>query len=319
MPLIQATYRPKGIFKNGDISTIYAATVRKVEISDFEQERIELEDEDFLDIEWSRKSNDAKKLIILLHGLAGNANRPYMKGMAKIFNKNGWHAVAVNLRGCSMEMNRKYQSYHAGASDDLDEIIKYVLRKYDYEQIALCGFSLGGNIVLKYLGENRTRPKELIGGAAVSVPCDLSGSLGAINKMRNFVYSKRFERNLKANLLARASRFPEEVSVEYIKKCNSLRDIDELYTSRAHGFENADDYYSRSSSLQFLKNIELPSLILNAKNDSFLSATCYPYEIAENSGKLFLETPVYGGHVGFVTSAEQYYHEKRVFEFIDSI
>ncbi len=319
MPLIQATYRPKGIFRNADISTIYASTIRKVEIPPFDEERMELEDGDFLDIAWSNTNKPSEKLIILLHGLAGNANRPYMKGMARIFNENGWNAVAVNLRGCSMEMNRKYQSYHAGASGDLDEIVQFVLQKNDFKQIALCGFSLGGNIVLKYLGENRKRHDAIIGGAAVSVPCDLSGSLGAINRTRNFIYSKRFERNLKANLLARAAKFPEKVSAEKIKKCSSLREIDDLYTSKAHGFEDADDYYAQSSALQFLSTIEKPSLVLNAQNDSFLSASCYPYEIARESEKLFLETPVYGGHVGFVTSAEHYYHEKRVFEFISSI
>ncbi|MAM17684.1 MAG: alpha/beta fold hydrolase [Christiangramia sp.] len=318
MPIIRSTYNPKGIFRNPDISTIYAATLRQVPDPGFEKERLELSDGDFLDLEWSRVFG-SKKIIILLHGLAGNANRPYMKGMARIFNLHGWSALALNLRGCSMEMNRKFRSYHAGASDDLAEVVLHVLHLKQFDKIAICGFSLGGNISLKYLGENRSIPKEIIGGAAISVPCDLAGSLGAINRMRNFIYSSRFERNLKQNLLQRVEKFPEYISEDTIKACNSLRDIDELYTSRAHGFENAADYYDKSSSLQFLENLQRPALILNAKNDSFLSPSCYPQHLAENSAELFLETPEHGGHVGFVLPGTHFYHEKRCLEFLNSL
>jgi len=320
MPLVTGNYIPPGIFKNADASTIYAATLRKVEIPVYERERIELSDGDFIDLDWSYSGNkESNKLVILLHGLAGNTSRPYMKGMARVFNASNWDAVAMNFRGCSDELNRYFRSYHAGASDDLAEVLTHVLSLKKYSKIALVGFSLGGNMLMKYLGENRSIPDEIIGAVGVSVPCDLSGSLGAINRMRNFVYSKRFELNLKQHLNLRAEKFPDHIQKKDISNCSSLRDIDDLYTSKAHGYKNAADYYRQTSALQFLPGIKKPVLILSAANDSFLSPACYPREIAENSENIHLEIPAFGGHVGFVTKSTIYYHEKRALEFIEAL
>lgn len=320
MPLISGNYIPPGIFKNADASTIYAATLRKVQIPIYERERIELSDGDFIDLDWSYKENTkSNKLVILLHGLAGNTDRAYMKGMARVFNENKWNAVAMNFRGCSGELNRLFRSYHAGASDDLAEVITHILSLRKYSKIALVGFSLGGNMLMKYLGENRSLPDEIIGGVGVSVPCDLAGSLGAINRMRNFVYSKRFELNLKQHLLERAEKFPDHIQKKHISACKSLRDIDDLYTSKAHGYKDASDYYKNTSALGYLQKIQKPTLILSAANDSFLSPECYPYGIAEKSENIHLEVPAYGGHVGFVTRSNIYYHEKRASEFVESL
>ncbi|TQI69183.1 hypothetical protein JM79_0053 [Gramella sp. Hel_I_59] len=318
MPLLSSNYHPTGIFKNADASTIYAGKLRKVDLS-YTRERITISDGDFIDLDWSKSKEDSEMLVILLHGLAGSADRPYMQGMALAFNNLQWDSVAMNFRGCSEEMNRFFQSYHAGASDDLAEVITHVLSLKKYKKIALVGFSLGGNLLMKYLGEQRSRPKEIIGAAGVSVPCDLAGSLGAINRMRNFIYSKRFEINLKQHLNKRAELFPDHLDKSKVASCNSLRDIDELYTSRAHGYKNADDYYAQASAQNFLEDIEVPTLLISAKNDSFLSPGCYPEEVAENSENIHLEMPAFGGHVGFVTRTNVYYHEKRVTEFISSL
>lgn len=318
MSLLASNYFPPRLYRNADIATIYAATLRKVDIRIPERERLELGDGDFLDLDWFYSKNPGNKAVILLHGLAGNSLRPYMKGMAKVFNEKEWDAVSVNLRGCSDEMNRFYHSYHAGVTDDLEEIISHVLSGSAYKYIALAGFSLGGNIVLKYLGEERKKPSEIVAGLGISVPCDLAGSLGSINKMRNFVYAQRFLIDLKKQLMLRAERFPQKVSKSAIKNCRSLRDVDNLYTSKAHGFKDASDYYRKASSLFSLHKINIPSLIINAKNDSFLSEESYPLEIAKNSKYLHLETPLYGGHVGFINHTDTYYHEKRALEFAES-
>lgn len=319
MPLIKSTYTPSGIYRSADFNTIYAATLRTVKLPPLLRERITLSDEDFLDLDWSkaRESKD-RKVAILLHGLAGNAHRPYMKGMARILNKHGWDTVSVNLRGCSEELNKYFKSYHGGSSQDLAEVVDHITRLEKYDSIALIGFSLGGNILLKYLGEKRNVPKEVKAAVAVSVPCDLAGSLGEINRTRNFIYSKRFELKLKEMLLARARKFPEKLSKQEINSCSSLNDIDELYTSKAHGFENAADYYERNSSRQFLENIKKPTLIISSKDDSFLSNSAYPVQEAENSEFLHLEIPNYGGHVGFVLPGPEFYHEKRAVEFLEA-
>ncbi|MFD1094659.1 YheT family hydrolase [Salegentibacter chungangensis] len=316
MPILEATYQPKGIFKSADVNTVYAATLRKVDLPAYKRERIEISDGDFLDLDWSFTSQGrSKKVVILLHGLAGSAERPYMKGMARTFNKKGWDAVAMNFRGCSEELNRFYRSYHAGASDDLAEVVTHLMATGNYENISLAGFSLGGNMMLKYLGENRTIPEEIKSAVAISVPCDLAGSLGAINRMRNFVYSKRFELKLKEHLNARAEKFPDRISKKQVSACKSLRDIDDLYTSKAHGFKNADEYYEKNSCGQFLENIKIPTLIISAKDDTFLPNSAYPIKQAGNSGYLHLEIPSCGGHVGFVLDNEEFYHEKRAIDF----
>ncbi len=317
MPLEKSTYTPPGLYKVADVNTIYAATLRKVELKPFVRERMILQDGDFLDLDWSFSEDPkARKLVIILHGLAGSSNRPYMKGMARIFNRDGWDALAMNFRGCSDEMNRMFKSYHGGASGDLEELISHVLKTRNYSAIGLIGFSLGGNVVLKYLGEDRKIPEEVKAAAAVSVPCDLAGSLGEINRMRNFIYSKRFELKLKSQLMARAEKFPDRLTKKEIEACDSLRDIDELYTSKAHGFESADEYYRKNSSLLFLEGIDRPALILNARDDTFLCSSSYPFKLAEKSDYLHLEVPNYGGHVGFALMGPEFYHEKKALEFL---
>jgi len=316
MPLLKTKYKAPGVFKNAHVSSIYAATLRKVDFRFSTTDRIELSDGDFLDLERDFYSPKNDKIIILLHGLAGNANRPYMLGMAKYFRKNGWDVASMNFRSCSGEMNRLYRSYHAGATEDLDSVITHLKQENCYKEIALVGFSLGGNLLLKYLGEQKTIPSEIKSAVAVSTPCDLGASLKELDRTHNFLYSKRFIKNLKKELHLRQSHFPSEISKEEITQCNSLLAIDELYTSRAHGFKNASDYYKKCSCISFLPNITIPTLLLNAENDSFLSPNSYPTEVANNSEFLHLETPKHGGHVGFIQHKKAYYHEERALEFV---
>lgn len=317
MPIEKSTYKPSSLYKIADFNTIYAATLRKVEVPPFVRERIFLADGDFLDLDWSCTAPTAKHVVIILHGLAGNSERPYMKGMIRTFNSNGWDALAMNFRGCSEELNSYFRSYHGGATNDLDEVIRYILKTKKYDSISLIGFSLGGNIVLKYLGEAREVPQKVKAAVAVSVPCDLAGSLGEIDRFRNFIYAKRFELKLKTQLLFRIEKFPGRISKKEVEKCKSLRDIDELYTSKAHGFKNADDYYRRNSSLQFLSAINRPVLLINSRDDSFLCNSSYPKEIADGSEYLHLEIPQYGGHVGFVLPEREFYHERKARDFLN--
>ncbi|TSE06351.1 YheT family hydrolase [Aquimarina algiphila] len=318
MPVIDSQYNPPFLFRNGHISTIYPNLLRKVKDISQKRERIELDDGDFIDLDWSHGSaKHSKKLAVIIHGLEGNGQRQYMLGLARHLNHNGWDSAAVNLRNCSGEVNRLYKSYNAGASEDLDHIINHILSIYDYSSITICGFSLGGNLLLKYLGEGRVLPSEVKNAVAVSVPCDLYDSLSEINKPKNYIYQQRFIKNLKAKLYDRQIQFSEVLDKSDIKACTSLIDIDNLYTSKAHGYEDAMDYYSKCSSKQFLKAIQIPTLILNAKNDSFLGNQCYPIDEAEKNPSIFLEMPDYGGHVGFYLPDKTYYNERRTLEFFE--
>lgn len=317
MPITTSHYKPPHIFKNGHFSTIYAGLFRKVNGVKQERESVVLDDGDYLDIDWSFTHKNTRKAIIILHGLEGNAQRPYMTGTAKIFNKNGFDAVCINFRSCSGKTNNLYRSYHSGATDDLRVIIDHVLSLNKYNEIVLKGFSLGGNITLKYLGEGNAVPKEIKAAVAVSVPCFLSGSVLELHKIKNALYAKRFKKHLLEKLKWKQQLFPEKINNTDFKKIITLKDFDDFYTSKAHGFKDAMDYYEKSSSLQFLPSVSIPTLIINAKNDSFLSPECYPVKEAEFSSSLFLEMPDYGGHVGFFEKDNVYYNEKRALRFTE--
>lgn len=318
MPLISSIYKPPALFRNGHFSTIYSAKLRNTGILLQHRERISLPDGDFMDIDFSYASQPTENLAILLHGLEGNAQRTYMKGQAQILNQNAWNVCAVNYRGCSGETNRKHESYNAGKTEDLEAVIEYLLHKDIYKNIALIGFSLGGNLLLKYLGERESTPKEIVKAVAVSSPLDLKGSLHRLSQPNNWIYRTSFLYDLKNKYRTKMKLFPELMTPSDLHHIKTLKDFDELYTAPAHGFIDAYDYYAKNSCLQFLSQIKIPVLILNAKNDSFLSENCYPLSLAEKSKNIYLETPNYGGHVGFHKTEKTYYSEERALQFLNS-
>ncbi|SEQ55949.1 hypothetical protein SAMN05421824_1974 [Hyunsoonleella jejuensis] len=315
MPVLESTYKPPFYLKNGYVTTVYSGLFRSISLIQ-ERERITLNDGDFLDLDWSFSKVKSNKLIILLHGLEGHGQRPYVTGAAKLFNENGIDAVCVNFRGCSGEDNRFYYSYHSGATGDLIEVIQHAISNKNYSEIYLKGISLGANIILKYLGESNSVPKEVKAGIAVSVPCNLSGAAKELHAIKNKLYHDRFLKPLVKRLQKKQERFPDEIKIEEITSIKTLHDFDNVYTSKAHGFKDAEDYYKKCSSLQFLDNIEVPTLIINALNDSFLSPECYPVKNAKDNTNVFLEMPNYGGHSGFIDRNNVYYNERRAFEFI---
>lgn len=319
MPILTTTYKPKFIFRNGHLSTIYSGLLRKVEGVTQKRERLTLLDNDFLDLDWSYTTQKTNQLLIVLHGLEGNAQRHYMLGSAKLANQNNMDAVCINFRGCSGDVNKSFQSYHSGKTDDLASVLKYITAHFHYDTIYLKGFSLGGNVILKYLGENNQIPKEVKGAVTVSVPVFLRGSLERLMSAENVLYSKKFLKNLRDKLKEKQQLFPQNIKNEDLIAIKTLKDFDDFYTSKAHGFIDAYDYYEKSSSLQFLENIKIPTLLINAQNDSFLSEECYPIEAAKRNEYLYLEMPKYGGHVGFYDSENIYYSEKRMLEFISKL
>ncbi|MFL0352795.1 YheT family hydrolase [Xanthomarina sp. GH4-25] len=316
MPVIESTYKAPYFFRKGFVSTVYSGLFRKVSGLIQKRERITLSDGDFLDLDWSYSEGKTERLIIILHGLEGNAQRHYITGTAKLFNQNHIDAVSVNFRGCSGEDNLSYRSYHSGETEDLKQVIQHILNTTEYSEIYIKGFSLGGNVALKYLGENQHIPAQIKAGIAVSVPCFLAGSAKELHTFKNKAFHDKFKRNLKAKLLLKSKQHSDKLKDKMIVSIKTLNDFDNLYTSKAHGFKDAQDYYKQSSSLQFLPNINIPTLLINALNDSFLSAECYPVKEAKNNPKLFLEMPKHGGHVGFFQRGGFYYNEKRALEFV---
>lgn len=317
MPLIPASpYRPPFHLFNGHLETIVPSIFRKVSAV-YQRERIELTDGDFLDLDWLSKGRN--KLVIVSHGLEGNSNRHYAKGMAAYFFERGWDAVAWNCRGCSGEMNRLPRFYHHGATEDLAAVVDHAIQK-KYSHIALVGFSMGGSMTLKYLGEQKDWITDAIKSAVVfSVPCDLGSSARELEKSTNKFYLNRFLKKLGAKMLTKSSMFPNQISIKGFEKIKSFREFDNRYTAPLHGFADADDFYSRASCGPYLAAIQNPVLIINALNDPFLPEACYPYELAKYHDFIHLETPARGGHVGFSLATQtENWMEHRAFEFASS-
>lgn len=299
------------------MQTVFPAIFRAKHRLRFERERINTIDGDFLDLDWLKQG--CRDLIIISHGLEGNSRRPYMTGMAQFFFENGYDVLNWNYRGCSGEPNRKPIFYHSGATYDLNEILSHAAAKY--RDIYLIGFSLGGNLTLKYLGERKwplaTRVKKAV---AISVPLDLSASCDRIDQRSNRLYAFNFLRSLKEKIRKKSMSFPEITRNIRLESISTLRGFDDAFTAPLHGFDNAEDYYEKNSSLYFLAGMDTPCLILNALNDPFLSPSCYPRDMGIRSEKLYMEFPGQGGHVGFSPRArtKRYWSELRAFEFIQN-
>ncbi len=314
MPQIKSRYKPSLPFKSGFISTVYSGLIRYIKYPQ-KRERIKLSDGDFLDLDWSYASGASNSLVIILHGMEGHGQRPYVSGIARHLNTQHMDAICVNFRGCSGQINTQFFSFHSGQTEDLKDVITHVISNHNYDSIFLNGISLGGNIVLKYLGETSDVPKQIKAGMAVSVPVDLAGSSKALHSFKNCFFHIYFMIALKLKLKQKHRQFPTKISRLSLWRIWTLRSLDEIYTSRANGFKDAAHYYNKSNSLQYLPAITTPVLILNALNDTFLTETCYPNAIAEDNPFIYLETPKHGGHVGFILPGGVYYNELRAAEF----
>lgn len=317
MPVVdQTSYKQSPLLLlNGHLETIYPALLRKVTGVYYQRERIYTPDDDFLDLDWSKTG--AHDLVIISHGLEGDANRPYIRGMVRAVNSHGFDALAWNYRGCSGEMNRQRRFYHSGATDDLELVINHALSLNSYSKIYLIGFSLGGNITLKYLGEKaQTLPESITKAVVFSVPLNLHTSCLKISQPVNFIYARRFLKSLIGKIRTKA-KIRDDLSTTHISKIKTLIEFDNRYTAPLHGFGDAIDYYSQCSSIGFIEPISVPTLIVNAKNDPFLSGDCFPVEKLIDHPFVYFEMPHKGGHVGFSAFGDPYYwSEKRAMEFL---
>ncbi|MBS1977709.1 MAG: alpha/beta fold hydrolase [Bacteroidetes bacterium] len=304
-------YQPPFILFNEHLQTIYPALLRKIDLQDAETITITTPDDDFLELDLYRQN--APNCVVISHGLEGNSRRAYVLGMARAFYQQGYDVLAWNYRGCGSKMNKKLRFYHSGATDDLGTVIDYAAKHYT--EITLVGFSLGGNLTLKYLGEPKVN-EHVKKAVALSVPLDLHTSCLEISKRSNFLYARRFLKSLTKKVLAKAATH-KELDVQGLDKINSLIEFDDRYTAPLHGFKDAVDYYQKCSSIHFLPRITVPTLLVNAKNDPFLSPQCYPETTPSSS--LTIEYPESGGHVGFALFDKKglYWSELRALDFVN--
>lgn len=301
MPIFESNFLPTIPFRNGHFNTMYRPLFMK-DIANFSRKRITTWDKDFIDLDFSCVGS--KTLVLLIHGLEGSSESKYMTSNTNHLNNLGIDTVCFNLRGCSGEDNWLLTTYHSGKTEDVDFVVNYLTEHYNYENIVIVGFSLGGNLTLKYLGEKGNTISPIVkGGIAVSVPIDIASAEREMDKLKNKLYMEVFFKTMKNKVLEKAHKFPEyKLDKDKLFKATRFKHLEYLYTAPVFGFDSPEDYWAKASSKPYLLTIKKPTLLINAKDDTFLSKECYPFKEAEKSEFFFFEATKYGGHVGFMTS-----------------
>jgi hypothetical protein len=294
-------YRAPAWLPGGHLQTIYASLFIRVPAVVYRRERLELPDGDFLDFDWVDGAPGAlAPVVVLFHGLEGSADSHYARDLMAHARARGWHGVVAHFRGCSGEDNRLPRAYFAGDSEDVERMLRHIKSQHAEAPIYAVGVSLGGNALLKWLGEQGAAARTLVERAAgVSAPLDLTAAGHALDRgFSRRVYTARFLLTLRAKALRKAARFPGALDAKAIAAATTFREFDTLVTARLHGFRDAEDYWLKVSSRPWLKSIAVPTLVINARNDPFLPARALP-TAADVSPAVTLEQPESGGHVAF--------------------
>ncbi|HEX4045917.1 MAG TPA: hydrolase [Gammaproteobacteria bacterium] len=282
------------------------------------RERFELPDGDFIDLDWVGNNN--RPIVILLHGLEGSIHSSYAKGMLNAIQNQGWRGVFMHFRCCSGEPNRLSRLYHSGETEDIAAVVHAITQREPETPLAAIGFSLGANVLLKWLGEtNQQNP--LKAAIAVSTPFELGKLVNRVNQGFSRVYQRYLLKKLHKKIQFKFQTQPAPIPIPPHSGMRTLRDFDEHITAPLHGFRNAEDYYTTSSSRQYLGNIAVPTLLLQSKDDPFMTEDLLP-DPSELSAQVILELMEKGGHLGFVSGPApwraQYWLENRAPRFLRS-
>ncbi|MBI4205842.1 MAG: alpha/beta fold hydrolase [Betaproteobacteria bacterium] len=307
----------------GHLQTIYAAALIPLPAVSYRRERWETPDGDFIDLDWVESQDpglriedrgfrsedrgsrieDRKEapLVVLFHGLEGCSGSHYARALMQAIHSSGWRGVVVHFRGCSGEPNRLPRAYHSGDSAEVDWILRRLHEAYRGTTLYAVGVSLGGNVLLKWLGEQENAAAKLVSRAcAVSAPVDLMIAGDALGRGFNLFYARNFLSTLKPKSAAMLEFFPGLFDLRRLRAARTLREFDDVVTAPLHGFQNTDDYWTRASSKPLLRRVGVPTLMINARNDPFLPqhALPQPHEVSRH---VALEFPATGGHAGFVS------------------
>lgn len=316
------TYRPAWWVPGAHAQTLWGKFARRTSPLPTRLERWSTPDEDFVDILRLDSDPDRPRLFIL-HGLEGTIRSHYVGGLLHVARQHNWGADMLLFRGCGDEPNRAPRFYHSGETGDAEFAITRVLAEFPRAPLVLCGVSLGGNVLLKWLGERGdSLPEQIRAAAAISVPFDLERGSRRISQGFSRIYERHFLKTLRVKAAAKLGQYPGLFDLESMLKARTLYEFDELVTGPIHGFRGAHDYYTQSSSLRFLTDIRRPTLLLSARDDPFLPSEVLDEvsAVAVKNGFLTTEFCGRGGHVGFVAGAPwrpEYYAENRVGEFLE--
>ena len=320
-----ANYRAPAWLPGGQLQTLYAALLAPRPRVAYIRERWDTPDGDFIDLDWTGQSpnNDASRpLVVLFHGLEGGSNSQYAAALMAAARAREWRGVVVHFRGCSGEPNRLRRAYHSGDSGEIDWILRRLRDSRPTSPVFAAGVSLGGNALLKWLGEQRIAANKIVdAAAAISAPVDLMASGDALGRGFNLIYTRNFLATLRRKTLAKLALFPGLCDRELMLASRTLREFDNLVTAPLHGYRDTDDYWTRASAMPGLRHITVPTLMINALNDPFLPAAALPAANAV-SPAVTCEFPATGGHVGFVTGAfpgRVDWMPQRVLDFYSSV
>ena len=323
---IKPTFKPAWWLNNAHLQTLYPALMRTTPPPPgLRRERLITPDNDFIDIDWCGEGD--QPLIILLHGLTGSSRSGYIKGLQRTLLTQGFRSVALNFRGCSGEYNHSARCYHSGETEDIHFLYQTIRLRESETLLAAVGFSLGGNVLLKWLGEQGNK-LSLFAAIAVSVPLVLSACATKLDHGFSKIYRENLLRDLKHHIRAKQGHLEKLGKRQEAGKIEQLGDLsriksfwqyDDRVVARLHGFKNVQDYYLRSSSRQFLKSITIPTLLIQALDDPFMTEEVLP-DLDELSSSIHLEITQGGGHVGFVAGEipfkPDYWLEQRIPEFL---
>lgn len=292
-------YIPPPWLRGGHAQTLYAALLAHRPGVAYRQERWDTPDGDFIDVEFV-DGPEASPLVALYHGLEGSAHSHYALSLMHSVRSRGWRGVVVQFRSCGGELNRLARAYHSGDTVEIDWTLRR-LRGSSPVRLFAVGVSLGGNALLKWLGETGEAAGKLIeGAAAVSAPVDLTVAGNALDHGFNLIYVRHFLATMKRKALAKLARYPGLYEAARVRAARTLREFDDVVTAPLHGFRNTTDYWRRASSKPVLRGVQVPTLMVNARNDPFLPGGALP-RVHEVSPYVVLEYPLAGGHAGFVS------------------
>jgi predicted alpha/beta-fold hydrolase len=296
-------FHPAPLLGDPDVQTVFATLWRPRPGPPVVRERWELPDGDFLDVDRAAGRGPDAPVAVLCHGLEGDSRTPYIRGLARALVARGLAVAALNFRGCSGEPNRLLRSYHSGETGDLAHAVERLSAERPGRPVVVAGFSLGGNVVTKWMGElGAAAPAALRGGVAVSVPFDLAASGGRLDGpgTMTWVYRERFLKRLRRKALEKARRFPGRLDAGAVERLATFRAFDDLVTAPTHGFASGADYYARCSSGPFVARIRLPFLLLQSADDPMVPPETIPAEAARRAPSVRLVVTARGGHTAFV-------------------
>lgn len=322
--MVAPTYSPAWWLPGPHARTIWGRFFRRTPPLPTRVERWNTQDGDFVDLVRLDAPVGAPHLV-MLHGLEGTAQSHYVRGLFLEATRRGWAADLLLFRGCSGELNHAPRFYHSGETGDLDAVARNLLSADSGAPFLFAGVSLGGNVLLKWLGElGDTIHRRVVAAAAVSVPFDLARASRHIDRGFSRVYQRHFLRSLRKKALAKLDRYPNLLSRQRVEFARTLYDFDDVVTAPVHGFSSADDYYARSSSIRFLSRVRVPTLLLSAVDDPFLPSDVLDQvrHVAADNRCIEIEFLPKGGHVGFISGQNPlrpvYYAEQRVAHFFDA-